>query len=138
MHSQDSQGESYVEDYLANTKVYGDLDHYGWTTDEGEDYGPKGKEGTSSNEEEAPLPPPGDTHVEFKKSSLPDSRKKPKILFIPSRLLQESKQELCQKVLRLEEETNDLKEQNFVLKRKLNKFKNSATTPPPSTPKEDN
>ena len=75
--------------------------------------------------------------MEFKKSSLPDSRKKPKILFIPSRLLQESKQELCQRVLRLEEEIFDLKEQNFLLKRKLSKFKNSATTPPPSPSKED-
>lgn len=138
MSSQDSEGEGYVADYLANPKVYGDLDHYGWTTDEEEDYDPKGKEGTSSDEEEAPLPQSGTTHVEFKKSSLPDSRKKPKILFTPSRLLQESNQELCQRVMRLEEEINDLKEQNFVLKRKLNKFKNSATTPPPSPSKEDN
>ncbi|KAI4991830.1 hypothetical protein ZWY2020_040216 [Hordeum vulgare] len=138
MSSQDSEGESYVADYLANPKVYGDLDHYGWTTDEEEDYDPKGKEGTSSDEKEAPLPQPGDTHVEVKKSSLPDSREKPKILFIPSRLLQESKEELCQRVLRLEEEINDLKERNFVLKRKLNKFKTSATTPAPSPSKEDN
>ena len=91
MSSQDSEGESYVADYLDNPKVYGDLGHYGWTTDEEEDYDPKGKEGTSSDEEEAHLPPPGDTHVEFKKSSLPDSRKKPKTLFIPSHFLQESK-----------------------------------------------
>ena len=114
------------------------MDHYGWTTDEEEDYDLKVKEGTSSDEEEAPLPQSGNTHVEFKKSSLPDSRKKPKILFTPSRILQESKQKLCQRVLRLEEEINDVKEQNFVLKRKLNKFKNSVTTPPPSPPKEDN
>ncbi|KAI4974926.1 hypothetical protein ZWY2020_048533 [Hordeum vulgare] len=138
MSSQDSEGESYVADYLANPNVYVDLDHYGWTTDEEEDYDPKGKEGTSSDEEHAPLPQLGDTYVEFKKSSLPHSTNKPKILFIPSRLLQESKQELCQRVLRLEEEIIDLKEQNFVLKRKLNKFKNSATTPPPSPSKEDN
>ena len=64
-----------MADYLANPKVYGDLDRYGWTTDEEEDYDPKGKEGTSSDEEEAPLPQPGCTHVEFKKSSLPDQRK---------------------------------------------------------------
>ena len=76
--------------------------------------------------------------MEFKKSSLPDSRKKPKILFIPSRLLQESKKELCQRVLRLEEEINELKEKNCMLRRKLNKFKTYATTPPPSPPKEDN
>ena len=138
MSSQDSEGESYVADYLANPKVYGDLDPYGWTTDEEEDYDPKGKEQTSSDEEQTPLPQPGHTHVEFKKSSLPDSRKKPKTLFIPSCFLQESKEELCQRVLRLEEENDDLREHNFMLKWKLNKFKTSATTPPPSPPKEDN
>ncbi len=138
MSSQDSEGESYVADYLANPKVYGDLEPYGWTTDEEEDYDPKGKEQTSSDEEEAPLPQPGHTHVEFKKSSLPDSRKKPKTLFIPSRFLQESKQELCQRVLKLEEENDDLREQNFMLKWKLDKLKTASTTPPPSPPKEDN
>ena len=76
--------------------------------------------------------------MEFKKSSLPDSRKKPKTLFIPSHFLQESKQELCQRVLKLEEENDDLREQNFMLRWKLNKLKTSATTPPPSPPKEDN
>ena len=55
MSSQDSEGESYVADNLANPKVYGDLEPYGWTTDEEEDYDPKGKEQTSSDEEEAPL-----------------------------------------------------------------------------------
>ena len=111
---------------------------YGWTTDEEEDYDPKGKEQRSSDEEEAPLPQPRHTHVEFKKSSLPDSRKKPKTLFIPSRFLQESKQELCQRVLKLEEENDDLREQNFMLKWKLDKLKTASTTPPPSPPKEDN
>ena len=43
MSSQDSEGESYVADYLANPKVYGDLDRYGWTTDEERDYALKGK-----------------------------------------------------------------------------------------------
>ena len=74
--------------------------------------------------------------MEFKKSSLPDSRKKPNTLFIPSRFLQESKQELCQRVLKLEEENDDLREQNFLLKWKLDKLKTSATTPLPP-PKED-
>ena len=138
MSSQDSEGESYVADYLANPKVYGDLEPYGWTTDEEEDYEPKGKEQTSSDEEEAPLPQPANTHVEFKKSSLPNSRKKHKTLFIPSRFLQESKQELCNRVLKLEEENDDLREQNFMLHWKLNKLKTSAKTPPPSPPKEDN
>ena len=137
MSSQDSEGESYVADYLSNPKVYGDLEPYGWTIDKEEDYEPKGKEQPSSDEEEAPLSQPANTHVEFKKSSLPNSRRKPKTIFIPSRFLQESKQELCQMVLKLEEENDDLREQNFMLKWKLNKLKTSATTPPPSPPKED-
>ena len=52
-------------------------------TEEEEDYEPKGKEETSSDEGEAPLPQPGDMHVEFKKSSLPDRVKKPKIRVYP-------------------------------------------------------
>ena len=134
MSSQDSKGESFVADYLADRKVYRDLEHGGWTTDEEEDYEPKGKEDTSLDEDEAPLPQPGDMHVEFKKSSLPDRAKKPKIEFIPFRLLQENKEELCKRVLSLEIE--DLKEQNIVLKRKLrNKPKSSTTptSPPPRT-----
>ena len=90
MSSQDSEGESYVADYLADPKVYGDVEHCGWTTEEEEDYEPKRKEQTSSDEDEVPLPQLGDMHVEFKKSSLPDRAKKPKIEFIPFRLLQKT------------------------------------------------
>ena len=43
-----------MADFLADPKVYGDLEHDGWTS-EGEDYEPKGKEETSSDEDEAPL-----------------------------------------------------------------------------------
>ena len=135
MSSQDSEGESYVADYLADPKVYGDLDHCGWTTEEEEDYEPKGNEETSSDEDEVPLPQPGDMHVEFKKSSLPDRAKKPKIEFIPFRLLQENKQELCNRVLSLEQEIEDLKEQNTILKRKLRNKPTSATTPTSSPPR---
>ena len=102
MSSQDSEGESYVADCLVDPKVYGDLEHCGWTMEEEEDYEPKEKEETSLDEDEAPLPQPGDMHVEFKKSSLPDREKKPKIKFIPFRLLQENKQELCKRILILE------------------------------------
>ena len=91
MSSQDSEEEIYVADDRANSRINGDLEPYGWTTDEEDDHEPKGKEQTSSDEEEAPLPQPANTHVEFKKSSLPNSRKKHKTLFIPSRFLQESK-----------------------------------------------
>ena len=48
MSSQDSEGESYVADHLADHKVYEDLEHCGWTMEEEEDYDPKGKEETSS------------------------------------------------------------------------------------------
>ena len=86
-----------MDDYLANPKVYGDVEHDGWTTEEEEDYEPKGKEETSSDEDEAPLPQPGDMHVEFKKSSLPDRANKSKNEFITFHLSQENKQALCKK-----------------------------------------
>ena len=70
--------------------------------EEEEYFDPKRKEETSSEEDEVPLPQPEDMHVEFKKSSLPDRAKKPKIKFIPFRLLQESKHELCKNILNLE------------------------------------
>ena len=126
-----------MDDYLANPKVYGDVEHDGWTTEEEEDYEPKGKEETSSDEDEAPLPQPGDMHVEFKKSSLPDRVKKPKFEFIPFRLLQENKQDRCKKILTLEWEFDDLRDQNAVLKRKLREKpmpSTKSTTPPPSSP----
>ena len=129
-----------MDDYLANPKVYGDVEHDCWTTEEEEDYEPNGKEETSSDEDEAPLPQPGDMHVEFKKSSLPNKAKKPKIKFIPFRLLQENKQELCKKILRLEQEIDDLREENYILKRKLRKMDDkptSSTTPPSSSPKKE-
>ena len=96
MSSQDSEQEIYVADDRANSRINGDLEPYGWTTDEEEDYEPKGKEQTSSDEEEAPLPQLGHT--------------------------QESKQELCQRVLKLEEENDDPRDQNFMLKWKLDKL----------------
>ena len=45
MSSQDSEGEIYMADYITNPKVYGDVEHYGWTTEEEEDYDPKGEGG---------------------------------------------------------------------------------------------
>ena len=86
------------------------------------------------------MPQLGDMHVEFKKSSLPNKAKKPKIQFIPIRLLQENKQDLCKKVLELEQDIVELKEKNSVLKRKLRKKdKPSTSSPPPasSSPKEN-
>ena len=66
-----------MADYPADPKVYGDVEHYGWTTEEQKDHEPKGKEETNSDEDEVPLPQTGDMHVEFRKSSLPDRAKKP-------------------------------------------------------------
>jgi len=127
MSSQDSEGESYMADYIANPKVYGDVEHYGWTTEEEEDYDPKGKEETSSDEEDDPLPQPGDMHVEFKKSSLP------KVQSIPPRFLQDIKAALCKKIMKLELENEDPREEKFSLRRKLEK--KSATTPTSPPPK---
>ena len=138
MSSQDSEGESYVADYLADPKVYGGLDHSGWTTEEEEDYDPRGKEEMSSDEDEVPLPQPGDMHVEFKKSSLPDRAKKPKIEFMHFRLLQEKKQEVCKRILSLEQEIDDLRDQNSILKRKLRKKPTPSTKSPPSPPTKKN
>ena len=123
-----------MADYLADHKVYGDLEHCGWTMEEEEDYEPRGKEETSSDEDEVPLPQPGDMHVEFKKSSLPDRAKKLKIEFIPFRLLQENKQELCKKILILEQEIDDLRDQNSVLERKLRKKPTPSTKSSSSSP----
>ena len=134
MSSQDSEVESYVDDYLANPKAYEDVEHDIWTAEEEEDYEPKGKEETNSDEDEAPLPQLGDMHVEFKKSSLPDRAKKLKIEFIPFRLLQENKQELCKKILILEQEIDDLRDQNSVLKRKLRKKPTPSTKSSSSSP----
>ena len=79
-------------------------------------------------------------HVEFKKSSVPNKPKRPKVQFIPFRLLQDSKQDLCKKVLELEQEIGELKEENSILKRKLRKKDRTSTTSPPppsSSPKEN-
>ena len=127
-----------MADYLTNPEVYRDVEHCGWTTEEEEDYEPKRKEETSSDEDEVPLPQPGDMHVEFKKSSLPDRVKKPKIEFIHFRLLQENKQKLCKKILSLEQEIEDLRDQNSILKHKLRKKPTPSTKPSPSSPTKKN
>ena len=104
MSSQDSDGESFVSHYVANPRIYGDIDPYGWSTEEERDVNMKGMEDASSDEEDAPLPQPGDMHVEFKKSSLPNIVNKSKIQFIPFRLLQDNKNILCEKIVELEQE----------------------------------
>ena len=76
--------------------------------------------------------------MEFKKSSLPDGVKKPKIKFIPFCLLQENKQELCKKILSLEQEIEDLRDQNYVLERKLRTKPMPSAKSPPSPPTKKN
>jgi hypothetical protein len=135
MSSQDSDGESFVSHYVANPKIYGDIDPYGWSEEEDQDANVKGAKNASSDEDDTPLPQPGDMHVEFKKSSLPNTVNKSKIQFIPFRLLQENKNVLCEKIVELEQEISKLKEENYVLKRKL-EDKPTTSSPPPSPKKE--
>lgn len=118
MSSQDSDGESYVSHYIANPRIYGDVDPYGWSTEEERDVDLKRTGDTSSEEDEAPLPQSEDMHVEFKKSSLPNTVNESKFQFIPFRLLQESKNALCERILKLEQEVNKLREENCILKHK--------------------
>jgi len=75
MSSQDSEGESYVADYLVDHKVYGDLEHCGWTTEKKEDYEPRGKEETSSDEDEVPLPRPGTSMWSSRSQASPIERR---------------------------------------------------------------
>ena len=125
MSSQDSEGESYIADYISNPKAYGEVDHYGWTTQEEEDFDMGKTKDDSSDEDEDPLPQPGDMHVEFKKSSLP------KVQSIPSRFLQESKAALCKKILKLELDNEELRDENFILRLKLEKRNTTPPSPPP-------
>jgi hypothetical protein len=86
MSSQDSDGESYVSHLVANPRVYGDTGHYGWTTDEEEDADLREKQGHSSEEDkDHPMPQPADMHIEFQRSSLPNTVKVPKFQFTPFR-----------------------------------------------------
>ena len=105
------------------------MEHYGWTTEEEEDYEPKGKGETSSVAEDDPLPQPGNMHGEFKKSSLP------KVQSIPPRFSQDIKAALCKRIMKLELENEDLREENSSLRRKLEK--KNATTPSSSPPKKE-
>ena len=73
--------------YVTNPRIYGDMDPYGWSTEEERDVNMKGTEDVSSDEDDSPLPQLGDMHVEFKKSSLPNTVNKSKIQFIPFHLL---------------------------------------------------
>ena len=94
---------------------------------------------SSSEEEDVPLPQPGDMHVKFKKSSLPKRAKLSNNRSIPSRFRQKSKGDLCDKILKLESEVNDLKEEIALLNYKMKKLKAqlSSSSPSPSPPKKE-
>ena len=71
MSSQDSDGENYVSHLIAEWKTYGDLSPCGRTGDDEEDaHLMRINDSSQEEEEDVPLPQPGDMHVKFKKSSL--------------------------------------------------------------------
>jgi hypothetical protein len=137
MSSQDSDGESYVSHHTPDPNIFRDTYLYLWATDEEEDTNVEVMEDASSDEDELPLPQPGDMHVEFKKSSLPNRSSKSKVQFIMSRFLHENKVALCKKILKLEQENDDLREERFILKRKLEKLAAASSTSSPPPPKNE-
>ena len=88
---------------------------------------------SSSEEEDVPLPQPGDMHVKFKKSSLPKRAKLSNNRSIPSRFRQKSKGDLCDKILKLELEVDDLKEEIALLNYNMKKLKAQLSSPPSSS-----
>ena len=91
MSCQDSEGESHVDPYVPDPKIFREIYPYLWTSEEEEDATMQETKDDSSEEEDDPLPQPGDMHVEFKKSSLP-RRYKPKVQFIPSHFCRRARQ----------------------------------------------
>ena len=138
MSSQDFDGESYVSHLITDPKTYGDLSPCGRTTDEEEDAHLMRINDSSSEEEDVPLPQPGDMHVKFKKYSHPKRAKLSNNQSIPSRFRQKSKGDLCDKILKLESEVDDLKEEIALLNYSMKKLKtqlSSSTTPSSPPPK---
>ena len=91
---------------------------------------------SSSKEEDVPLPQHGDMHVKFKKSSLPKRAKLSNNQSIPSRFRQKSKGDLCDKILKLESEVDDLKEEiallNYNMKKLEAQLSSSLTSSSPT------
>ena len=139
MSSQDSDGESYVSHLIADPKTCGDLSPCGQTTDDKDDAHLMRIDDSSSEEEDVPLPQPGDMHVEFKKSSLPKRANCSKNQSIPSRFWQKSKGDLCDKILKLELEVDDLKEEIALLNYNMKRLKAQLSSPLSSSspPKEN-
>ena len=139
MSSHDSNGVSYVSHLIANPKTYGDLSPYGRTTDDEEDAHLMRIDDSSSEEEDLPLPQPRDMQVEFKKSSLPKRANHSKNQSIPSCFWQKSKGDLCDKILKLELEVDDLNVEISLLNYNMKKLKAQLSSPPSSSspPKEN-
>ena len=139
MSSQDSDRERYVSHLIADPKTYGHLSPCGRTTDDEEDAHLMRIDESSSEEEDVPLPQPGDMYMKFKKSSLPKRANRSNNQSIPSRFQQKSKGNLCDKILKLESEVDDLKEEIPLLNYNMKKLKAQLSSPPPSSspPKEN-
>ena len=103
--------ESYASHLIADPKTYGDLSPCGRTTDDEDDANLRRINDSSLEEQDVPLPQPGDMHMKFKKSSLPKRAKLSKNQSIRSHFRWKSKGDLCDKILKLESEVNDLKEE---------------------------
>ena len=139
MSSQDSDEESYVSHLIANPKTYGDLSTCGRTMYEEEDAHLMRINDSSSEEEDVPLPQSGDMHVKFKKSSFPKRANRSNNQSIPSHFWQKSKGDLCDKILKLESEVDNLKERIALLNYNMKKLNAQLSSPPPSSspPKEN-
>ena len=74
--------------------------------------------------------------MKFKKSSLPKRAKLSNNSSIPSHFWQKSKGDLCGKILKLESENDDLKEEIALLKYNMKKLKAQLTPSPPPPKKE--
>ena len=111
----------------------------GQTMDEEEDAHLRRINDSSSEEEDVPLPQLGDMRVKFKKSSLPKRAKLSNNRSIPSRFRNKTKGDLCDKILKLESEVDDLKEEIALLNYNMKKLKAQLSSPPPSSlpPKEN-
>ena len=135
MSSQDSEGESYVANLVSDPKTYGDLSPYGRTTDDEEDAHLMRINDSSTEDEDVPLPQPRDMHIEFEKSSLLKRANRSNNRSIPSRFRQKSKGDLCDKILKLESEVDDLKEEisllNYNMKNLRAQLSSLSPSPPP-------
>ena len=130
MSSQDSDGESYVSHLIADPKTYGGLSPCGRTMDDEEDAHLRRINDSSSEEEDVPLPQPGYMHVKFNKSSLPKRAKLSNNRSIPFRFRHKCKGDLRDKILKLELEVDDVKEEIALLNYNMKNLKAQLSSSP--------